>query len=149
MLTTDKGLKELAAVSANLKPHTTFLSLEGIEALRKTCGGNGYLLHSAIAQLASNTLWNVTAEGDYRVMQLFAAKYLLQQSQKDKVTDEYVDYLNDLKGVKNIQDLYPVPEGPQSFLDEKYLVKLFRFRVLKSVIELREANKGALGQGMN
>ena len=46
-------------------------------------------------------------------------------------------------------DLARLPEGPQSFLDEKYLVKLFRFRVLKSVIELREANKGALGQGMN
>ena len=48
-LNTTKGLKELAAVSAGLKAHNTLISLEGVEALRKTCGGNGYLLHSAIA----------------------------------------------------------------------------------------------------
>ena len=48
-LNTDKGLKELAAVSAGLKAHNTLLCLDGVEALRKTCGGNGYLLHSAIA----------------------------------------------------------------------------------------------------
>ena len=67
-LSSTKDIKELAAVSAGLKAHNTFVSLEGVEALRKTCGGNGYLLHSAIAQLASNQLWTVTAEGDYNIM---------------------------------------------------------------------------------
>ena len=77
-LASSKGLKELAAVSAGLKAHNTLLAVDGIEALRKTCGGNGYLNHSGIAEIAANCLWPVTAEGDYNVMQLFTAKYLLQ-----------------------------------------------------------------------
>ena len=97
-LNTSKGLKELAAVSAGLKAHNTLVSLEGIEALRKTCGGNGYLLHSGIAELAANGLWTVTAEGDYNVMQLFTAKYLLSAAAKGKESqEEYLSYLNELR----------------------------------------------------
>jgi acyl-CoA oxidase len=38
-------LQELAATSAGLKGHCTFLAAQGIEECRKCCGGNGYLLN--------------------------------------------------------------------------------------------------------
>jgi hypothetical protein len=44
-----KDIKEIAAFSAGLKSLCTFLTTEGIEDLRKSVGGNGYLLSSGIA----------------------------------------------------------------------------------------------------
>ena len=40
-----EDLQELAATSAGLKGHCTFLAAQGIEECRKCCGGNGYLLN--------------------------------------------------------------------------------------------------------
>ena len=52
-----------------------------------------------------------------------------------------MDYLNELRSpnFRTVQDLYPVPDGPQSFLDDKYLIKLFRYRALKAVMDMGEA----------
>ena len=60
-------------MSAGLKAQNTFISYEGIEALRKSCGGNGYLLNSGIAALATDYLWQVTAEGDYTILGLLTS----------------------------------------------------------------------------
>jgi hypothetical protein len=44
-----KKLKEFAAISAGMKSVCIKMALDGIEDLRKSCGGAGYLLHSGIA----------------------------------------------------------------------------------------------------
>ena len=75
---TDKGLKELAVTSAGLKALTTFEACKGLEELRLCCGGNGYLLHSGIAYFKVEELGNVTAEGDFSLMLLVLARFLLK-----------------------------------------------------------------------
>ena len=96
-----EDLQELAATSAGLKGHCTFLAAQGIEECRKCCGGNGYLLNrsrkillrfslcvfkcnfsrnvftlfgSGVGQLALDYLWQTTAEGDFVVMQVAFAQ---------------------------------------------------------------------------
>lgn len=54
------------------------MTVDGIEDLRKSCGGAGYLLHSGIAQLGNDYLWQVTAEGDYIILALLTARFLLK-----------------------------------------------------------------------
>lgn len=46
--------------------------------LRKSCGGNGFLLHSGIAEIALQSLLPVTAEGDYVLLYLFTSQFLLK-----------------------------------------------------------------------
>jgi acyl-CoA oxidase len=77
-LTNFKMLKEIAAMSAGLKALSTILASNGLEECRKCCGGNGYLLHSGVAQMSCDFLWQVTAEGDYMILSLLTAKYLLK-----------------------------------------------------------------------
>lgn len=79
--TTD-GIAEIAATSGGLKALNTFEALNAMEDLRKCCGGNGYLLHSGIGATTLNFTWLVTAEGDYIVMLLLLAKFLLRSAQK-------------------------------------------------------------------
>lgn len=44
-----KKIKEFAAISAGMKAVCTKMAVDGIEDLRKACGGAGYLLNSGIA----------------------------------------------------------------------------------------------------
>jgi acyl-CoA oxidase len=147
-LNTAKGLKELAALSGGLKAQNTFISLEGQEAVRKACGGNGYLLNSGVARFATETAWTVTAEGDYVIMMLFSAKYLLKQIMstllKRKQNEGTTEYLNDLlkKGVKSLDDLCPVAQSSDDFLKVEFLLALFRFRALSAVSAMAKSVQG-------
>lgn len=49
LITNVKELKEIAATSAGLKAICTLIASDGIEEVRKCCGGNGYLLNSGLA----------------------------------------------------------------------------------------------------
>ena len=69
---------ELHASAAGLKGLCCYLAAEGIEDLRKACGGHGYLLASGIAALSADYVWQTTAEGDYIVMQLQTARFLVK-----------------------------------------------------------------------
>lgn len=42
-------MRELTAIFAGLKALTSRIAVDGIEDIRKCCGGNGYLMHSGIA----------------------------------------------------------------------------------------------------
>lgn len=152
-LNTSKGLKELAALSGGLKAHNTFVSLEGQEAVRKCCGGNGYLLNSGIAKQAADSLWTVTAEGDYTIMMLFSAKFLLKSImsvvKQGTHVDESVEYLNDLTKIPNLKELFngssqhgmperyaPEAASADDFYNPEFLLKLFRYRALDAVTNM-------------
>lgn len=77
-ITNTGDLKEVAALSAGLKSLCTKIAVDGIEDLRKSCGGNGYLLHSGIAFMGNDYLWQVTAEGDYIILTLLTARFLIK-----------------------------------------------------------------------
>ncbi|KAJ3050486.1 acyl-Coenzyme A oxidase, partial [Quaeritorhiza haematococci] len=71
-------LPEMAALSGGLKALCTYWAWQGIEDCRKCCGGNGYLLNSGIAMGAADYVWQITAEGDYILLTLQTARYLLK-----------------------------------------------------------------------
>ena len=50
---------QIAATSAGLKALCTFIAANGVEDVRKCCGGNGYLMSSGIAGTAQDYLWQV------------------------------------------------------------------------------------------
>ena len=91
---------ELHATAAGLKGLCTFLAADGIEDLRKVwprraaacaahtsfrvsqaCGGHGYMKVSGVASLAADYVWQTTAEGDYIVMLLQLARFLVKAAE--------------------------------------------------------------------
>ena len=71
-------LPELHASSSGLKAAASKLSSQGIEACRIACGGQGYSQASGFPYLYSNTVTIVTAEGDYHILLLQTARYLVK-----------------------------------------------------------------------
>ena len=51
-------------------------------------GGNGYLMASGVASLAQDYVWQTTAEGDFVVMLLQLAKFLLKAYASAKQGEE-------------------------------------------------------------
>jgi hypothetical protein len=70
-----------------------------MEEIRKCCGGNGYLLHSGIAMMSLDFLWQVTAEGDYMILSLLTSKFLMKQVgavMGGKKLEGIMEYLNNI-----------------------------------------------------
>jgi hypothetical protein len=66
------------ATSAGLKGLCSYLAAVGIEDCRKSCGGHGYLLNSGVASLSADYVWQTTAEGDFVVLLLQTARFLMK-----------------------------------------------------------------------
>ena len=87
----------MSAISAGMKSVLIKYVVEGMEDLRKSCGGAGYLLNSGIGNSASDYLWTITAEGDYVILSLLTGKYLLNslaKTFKGKEQKNQLKYLN-------------------------------------------------------
>ena len=137
------GLKELAAASGGLKALTSYLATLGIEDLRKCCGGNGYLLHSGIAAIACDYLWQVTAEGDYIILTLLTSRFLLKSVGKaflGKKLKGIVEYFNEISNPDfDLEKVYPgQASDSSSFMSVDYIERLFRYRSLKLNIEVAQ-----------
>jgi len=139
-------LPEIAATSAGLKGLCTFLASQGIEDCRKCCGGNGYLLSSGIAALSQDYLWQTTAEGDWIILMLQTARYLiktLHETQKGETSklSFTCDYLSPVKNSINfnLQSVQPkIAKNKTEFFNLDYLLQLFRYRALVSVVEVNK-----------
>ena len=138
-----EGLKELSSTTAGLKSLTTYIACEGMEDLRKCCGGNGYLLSSGISQLCLNYLWQITAEGDFIILGLATAKSLLNaigDAIKGVKLKGIQDYLN-VVGSEGF-DLNKIHPGSykQQFAKSgvNYLEEMFKFRAIKYCVEVAE-----------
>ena len=73
------SLPELHALSSGLKAFCTDVASLGIEACRRTCGGQGYSVLSGLPTIYTSYVQNVTWEGDNNVMYLQMARYLVKQ----------------------------------------------------------------------
>ena len=136
VITNTDILKELAATSAGLKSLTTIMATNGIEDLRKCCGGNGYLLSAGLSALSQDYLWQVTAEGDFIILALLTAKSLLksmQQVLKGKKLTGIVDYFN--IAIEPNFALANIKPNPVTRSDDlcnlDYLLSLFKYRALE------------------
>ncbi len=130
------GLKELASISAGLKSLCTLIAVTGIEDCRKCCGGNGYLLSSGISQLSLDYLWQITAEGDYIILSLLTARYLLKcvgNVMGGKKVTGIVEYLNVLSTDGfSLEKIFPgEARNSVEFTNLDYLFNLFKFRAIK------------------
>lgn len=136
------ALPVIASTAAGLKALSTFLCLQGIEECRKCCGGNGYLLNSGVAALAADYAWQTTAEGDYVVLLLQTARFLMKSlaSVRNGVTPAGpVDYLASIQDPNfDLSTAAPTPVLSSSSLTLDYLMSLFRYRALSSVVSVSE-----------
>eukprot|EP01083_Nonionella_stella_P043951 118551_1 len=90
-------VKTAAAMTAGLKSMCTLATLDGIEDLRKCCGGHGFLKASGVADLLVEYMPNPTFEGDWIILYLQLARYLMKTVEDLKVSgkrpDGILDYL--------------------------------------------------------
>eukprot|EP01080_Neovahlkampfia_damariscottae_P010159 gene10159-2579_t len=125
-------LPEIASTTAGFKAVATSLCGDGIEDLRKACGGNGYLLSSGIAGLTADWVWRITAEGDWIILMLQAARFIVKTIQKSKKgikSHGPYEYLNSL-GDKNFKYSNYKPNDivkVENFFDLGYLERLFKY----------------------
>lgn len=151
---TTEGLKELAMASAGLKSLCSQLAIHGTEDLRKCCGGNGYLLNSGIAAIATDYLWQVTAEGDMIILSMMTARFLQQTVDtclSGKKAGGIVEYMNVLCNQQlSVKSLKPASaKSATEFLNLSYLLSLFRYRSLeKNYNANREINQMIKVKGM-
>jgi acyl-CoA oxidase len=73
-------LPEIHASAAGLKGYCCDAAAKGLEELRLTTGGAGYLMASGIAPLVADYKWRATAEGETNVMLLQTARYLVKSA---------------------------------------------------------------------
>jgi acyl-CoA oxidase len=138
------GLKELAIASAGMKSLCSFVATLGIEDLRKCCGGNGYLLHSGIAALSCDYLWQVTAEGDFIILSLLTAGFLLKSVGKAFTGHKLkgiVDYFNVISEPEfDLEKIHPGnADKYTAYLEVDRLDKLFKYRALSKNINVAMA----------
>ena len=95
-------IAEAHATSAGLKGLASYLASIGIEDCRKACGGHGYLLNSGVAAMSADYVWQTTAEGDFIVMLLQTARFLMKQlndvARRGQVSAERECLTIDLRG---------------------------------------------------
>jgi len=134
------ALPEIAATSGGLKALCTVMAWTGIEDCRKCCGGNGYLLSGGIALLAADYVWQTTAEGDWIILMLQTAKFLmkaLSNAKAGKAVPGPVSYLTVLQQHKNIADFTrfapPAATSIDQFFNLDYLEQLFKYNSLLAV----------------
>eukprot|EP00026_Physarum_polycephalum_P003922 Phypoly_transcript_03939.p1 GENE.Phypoly_transcript_03939~~Phypoly_transcript_03939.p1 ORF type:complete len:698 (+),score=115.87 Phypoly_transcript_03939:174-2267(+) len=134
------ALPEIAATSSGLKALCTVLAWTGIEDCRKCCGGNGYLLAGGIAHLAADYVWQTTAEGDWIILMLQTAKFLMKSlgnAKNGKPVSGPISYLTVLHKNNEITDFTQFAPPAASFVEQffnlGYLEKLFNYNALLAV----------------
>lgn len=130
-------IKELAASSAGLKSLTSQIATHGCEDLRKTCGGNGYLLNSGLAALCCDYLWQVTAEGDMIILALSTARHItttINNILKGKKVSGVFEYLNVIDST-SFNPTLTKPNKTSSISDLynlDHLLNIFKYRSIES-----------------
>jgi flavocytochrome c len=129
----EKMLPEMFTTSAGLKGYVTYRVWEGMEDLRKSCGGNGYLMNSGMTSLPMDYAWQTTAEGDYVVMMLQASRYILKavkDAREGKLQSKLFDYLLPLGSWLYMGPKIPKGKGPQDYLNLDFLFSLHQAHAL-------------------
>jgi acyl-CoA oxidase len=134
-------LPEVHALGSGLKSELTMEAALGIEDLRKSCGGHGYLMSSGIAPLAVDfTGPNATAEGDPIVLFLQTARFLVKEFRAaragkpvhglakifEAVKDPAFEPTRDGRRLLGVEDRPRVAD----LRNHAYLLRLFQWRSL-------------------
>ena len=150
----DKDLPEIHASAAGLKAYGCVLAADGIEDLRRACGGHGYLMSSGIAPLEADFKGpNTTAEGDYVILSLQTARFLVRSVEKAIAGDvDSLPGLTQCLAPLSSRSFDPVVDGkpspsPRNLEDllwrgaesREYFLRLFQYRTLVSCYKAHQA----------
>ncbi|MEL6987127.1 MAG: acyl-CoA dehydrogenase, partial [Bacteroidota bacterium] len=75
----EEDLRQIETLAAALKAYTTWFNTDTIQECREACGGKGYLMENAFADLKADTDVFSTFEGDNVVLMQLVAKGLLSE----------------------------------------------------------------------
>jgi acyl-CoA oxidase len=144
-------LPEIAAISSGLKALCTYFAWFGIEDCRKACGGNGYLMSSGIAHLSADYVWQTTAEGDWIILMLQTAQFLLkslQNAMSGKPISDIVSYLSPLQtGNFDINKVTaPTARSIDDFFNLEFLQNLLKYGALISVVNVGQSFQEKFGE---
>jgi len=134
-------LPEMFTTTAGLKGYVTYKVWEGMEDLRKCCGGNGYLLNSGMSSLPLDYAWQQTAEGDYVVMTLASSKYILKavkEARAGKLRSKLFDYLAPLGSYFFLGAKVPKGSGVEEYLCLDFLYRLHQAHALHCAIQVAQ-----------
>jgi len=133
------ALPELHALSSGLKSVCTWITANGIEECRRTCGGHGYSKLSGLPTLFQNYVQNVTWEGDNNVLCLQTARYLLKQmlaAQQGAAMTGSAAYLSNLK--QELESRCPA-QGEAAWNDVPVILSALRHRSASLAVAASQA----------
>lgn len=153
-------LPELHASSAGLKAVTCVLAADGIEDLRRSCGGHGYLMSSGIAPLEADFKGpNTTAEGDYVILCLQTARFLIKSYEAAlqgkpssgelgaglaPLKDKSFDVVRDGRSATRC-----TPRGRSALTESTFLLGLFQCRSIAAIVRAGRVLDAAKRQGQS
>lgn len=92
------GLQELHATLAGMKTFCTWNAHQQVEAMRKSCGGQGFLRASGVCDTANSAAEPVTAEGEHVILAFQTARFLMKTvraARKGVKAEGSVSYVSD------------------------------------------------------
>jgi acyl-CoA oxidase len=156
-----KDLPEVHSSAAGLKALCCCMTADGIEDLRRACGGHGYMMSSGIAPLEADYKGpNTTAEGDYVVLSLQTARFLIKSVQSARAKEELPGTTQILKPLGDPKfDPYSSDSRPRVPIDlasvlcgddakseattRKYITDLFAYRSLVKCEQMTRHYEGS------
>lgn len=143
-------LPELHATSAGLKAVCCVVAADGIEDLRRSCGGHGYLMSSGIAPMEADFKGpNTTAEGDYVLLSLQTARFLMKCYDAARNGDKVEGQLGAALSSLREKDFSVARDGRRtmgcefgdrsSLTSVPFLLGLFQYRAVTAIARAGEA----------
>lgn len=147
------ALPEIHSSAAGLKALSTKMTLEGLESLRECCGGNGYLLSGGLATMVGDFAWQVTAEGDYIVLLLQTARFLMKSLESARRGEPLAGLVKGLSALKDpgfkVSAMAPAKaKSLRDFKDPSFLEKLFQFRAVSAIVACGDELQDRIKRGM-
>ena len=140
----DAVLAEAHAASAGLKALCTVSAVEGLEDLRKCCGGHGYLASAGVGWREADFKWLCTADGDWIVLLLQTARFLIKSlgaAREGKPLSGLCACLEPLRDPAWRPSSRPA-HTVDDFLDLHWLIERFELRSLTQIVSAGEKLAG-------
>ncbi|KAI9159398.1 hypothetical protein H9P43_008738 [Blastocladiella emersonii ATCC 22665] len=133
-------LPAIHANSSALKSYCTGLALDGIEELRRACGGHGFLMSSGLPYLLVNYAPSVTYEGENQLLTQQTARFLLKQLHKHQTQAEplhpMVGYLDLVVGGGSVKGACTGVNSPADWFNPAVQRAAFAHRAARLAGEL-------------
>lgn len=131
-------LADLHNCSASLKAYTSWLTTDGIEVCRQSCGGHGYSAYSGFAQLYTDFVVNCTWEGANTVLVQQTSSYLIKSikkmiknNNKPCLQGASIQYLNNYPAILASKCR---AQSVEDFFNHQILLEAYQYSACKQVL---------------